>query len=263
MLAMRCGIPICTRCSAGPVPACWMPACTAPRSRTGERPAADAARILGPEHPDTLTARASLAFSYWQAGRTADAITIEEQVTANRTRILGPEHPDTLTARGNLAASYYQAGRTADAITIGEQVTADMARILGPEHPGTLNARANLAASYYQAGRTADAITIGEQVTADSDPDPGSRPPRHADRPGEPRLLLPAGRADGRRDHHRRAGRRRPDADPGPRPPRHPDRPGNLAASYRQAGRTADAITIGEQVAADRTRSWAPTTPTP
>jgi hypothetical protein len=35
------------------------------------RAAADAARILGPEHPGTLTAQANLIVSYWQAGRTA------------------------------------------------------------------------------------------------------------------------------------------------------------------------------------------------
>jgi hypothetical protein len=43
-----------------------------------------------PDHPDTITARANLASSYWQAGRTTDAITIEEQVRA------GPDHPDTV-----------------------------------------------------------------------------------------------------------------------------------------------------------------------
>ncbi|TRO56138.1 tetratricopeptide repeat protein, partial [Streptomyces sp. IB201691-2A2] len=37
-------------------------------------------RILGEEHPDTLTSRANLAASYRQAGRTDEAIVIEEQV---------------------------------------------------------------------------------------------------------------------------------------------------------------------------------------
>jgi hypothetical protein len=35
-------------------------------------------RLLGAEHPDTLSARANLAASYRQAGRTAEAITLEE-----------------------------------------------------------------------------------------------------------------------------------------------------------------------------------------
>ncbi|MGQ4388901.1 tetratricopeptide repeat protein [Streptomyces sp. SAS_270] len=90
-----------------------------------------------PEHPDTLTARASLAASYGQAGRTAEAITIQEQVLTDTERIQGAEHPDTLTTRANLAASYWQAGRTAEAITIQEQVLTDTERIQGAEHPDT------------------------------------------------------------------------------------------------------------------------------
>ena len=62
------------------------------------------ARLLGPERPDTLRARANLAVSYWSAGRTDEAIALLEAVAADRARLLGPEHPSTLTARGNLAA---------------------------------------------------------------------------------------------------------------------------------------------------------------
>ena len=113
----------------------------------------DRERILGPEHPDTLTARANLATAYQQAGRTSDAITFFEQLLVDSERVLGSEHPQTLTARANLATAYQQAGRTSDAITLLEQVLADRVRVLGSEHPHTLTARANLAA-YRQAGHT-------------------------------------------------------------------------------------------------------------
>ena len=66
------------------------------------RIAAESLRILGPEHPDTLTAQANLASSYLQAGRTADAITIGERVAADRARILGPEHPNTVAVVNTL-----------------------------------------------------------------------------------------------------------------------------------------------------------------
>lgn len=61
-----------------------------------------AERLVGPEHLDTLRARAKLAFSYRSAGRTGEAIAIEEQVVADRERLLGPEHPDTLSTRSAL-----------------------------------------------------------------------------------------------------------------------------------------------------------------
>ncbi|MER5616832.1 tetratricopeptide repeat protein [Streptomyces sp. NPDC002215] len=54
---------------------------------------ADRERLLGNERPRTLTARANLAISYWQAGRTNDAIEIEEHVLADRERPFGNEHP--------------------------------------------------------------------------------------------------------------------------------------------------------------------------
>ena len=49
---------------------------------------------LGPDHSYTLRARGNLAFSYWSAGRTGEAITIEERVAADTERLLGPDDPD-------------------------------------------------------------------------------------------------------------------------------------------------------------------------
>ncbi|MFF3959854.1 tetratricopeptide repeat protein, partial [Streptomyces sp. NPDC001890] len=131
-----------------------------------EHMVAEGERLLGNEHRVTLTARANLAASYQQAGRTNDAIEIKEHVLADCERLLGDEHPDTLTTRANLATSYQQAGRTNDAIEIKEHVLAQRERILGNEHPDTLTTRANLATSYQQAGRTNDAINLLEHVLA-------------------------------------------------------------------------------------------------
>ena len=160
-------------------------------------------RHSAPEHPDTLTARANLASSYGQAGRTTDAIALQETVLTDRERLLGPEHPDTLTARNDLALSYWQAGRTTDAITLHETVLTDRERVLGPEHPDTLTARNNLALSYWQAGRTTDAITLQETVLTDLERvlGPDTRPtptPRLSCRrptPSTPRGLLRRRRA--------------------------------------------------------------------
>src|SRR5262249_50748286 len=55
-------------------------------------------RILGEEHPATLTAMANLAQSLWARGDVAGARALQEQVLARSRRILGDEHPDTLTA---------------------------------------------------------------------------------------------------------------------------------------------------------------------
>jgi hypothetical protein len=123
-------------------------------------------RILGPDHPDTMTSRNNLANGYAAVGRNAEAITLHEQTLADRTRILGPDHPHTLTSRNNLAIGYRAVGRHAEAITLDEQNLADRTRILGPDHPDTLNSREGTALSYHAAGRHTDAIAQWEQTLA-------------------------------------------------------------------------------------------------
>ncbi|MFD7414032.1 tetratricopeptide repeat protein [Kitasatospora purpeofusca] len=221
----------------------------------------DAERLLGANHPDTLTARGNLATSYRQAGRTGEAIVLEERVLADRERILGGDHPDTLTARGNLATSYWQAGRTDEATAIEERVLADRERLLGPGHPSTLTARGNLATSYAQAGRTAEAIVLEEQVLADRERLLG---------PGHPSTLTArgnlatsyaqAGRTDEAiaieervlADRERILG----DDHPGTLTAR-----GNLAASYWRVGRTGEAVDLLRSVVEDRNRVSGPAHP--
>jgi hypothetical protein len=47
---------------------------------------ADYERVLGTDHPDTLTTRNNLALAYREAGRTAEAIALHEQTLADRER---------------------------------------------------------------------------------------------------------------------------------------------------------------------------------
>ncbi|MET7712234.1 tetratricopeptide repeat protein [Streptomyces sp. NPDC005407] len=68
-----------------------------------ERVLVDRERLLGPDHPDTVSARSNLANSYSDVGRIQEALELSERVLADRERLLGPDHPDTLTARSNLA----------------------------------------------------------------------------------------------------------------------------------------------------------------
>ena len=134
----------------------------------GEAVLADSERLLGTDHPDTLTARHNLANAYQAAGRTTEAITLHEQNLADRQRVLGPDHPRTLTSRNNLANAYQDAGRTTEAITLHERTLADSQRLLGPDHPDTLNSRNNLANAYQDAGRTPDAAALMAEPDEDA-----------------------------------------------------------------------------------------------
>ncbi|MFJ6886943.1 tetratricopeptide repeat protein [Streptomyces californicus] len=226
-----------------------------------QRLAAESERLLGSEHPDTVSARLNLAASYWQSGRTQEAIGIEERVVADRERLLGSEHPDTARARVNLAASYGRAGRVQEAIGMGERVVADSERLWGSEHPDTVRARVNLAISYGRAGRVQEAIGMGERGVADSERLWGSEHPDTVR--ARVNLAVSYGRA-GRvqeaigieeqvvADRERLWGSEHPDT---------VRARVNLAASYGRAGRMQEAIGMGEQVVADSERLLGPDHP--
>jgi hypothetical protein len=63
-------------------------------------------RVLGPDHPRTLTTRHEHARWRGEAGDPAQAADIFANVLADRLRVLGPDHPHTLATRSQL--SYWQ-----------------------------------------------------------------------------------------------------------------------------------------------------------
>ena len=55
-------------------------------------------RVLGEEHPDTLTSMANLAFTWKAQGQHAKAVNLMGECVHLRTRILGANHPNTLSS---------------------------------------------------------------------------------------------------------------------------------------------------------------------
>ena len=220
-----------------------------------------ACEALGPDHPDTLASRNSLAGAYRASGRLDKAIALYEQILEDSIRILGPDHPSTLTSRFNLAGTYRASGRLDEAITLYQQVFSGRSRILGPDHRGALTARDDLAATYWEAGRIDEAITLKEQILADALRIMG------ADSPGAStaRLKLAgayrdAGRIDEAVNMHQQNL-----ADStrlaGPDHPHTLSSRSTLASAYRDAGRLDEAITLFEQNLADSTRLAGPDHP--
>ena len=62
-----------------------------------------AARVLGPEHPETLATRHELAHRTGEAGDAAAARDLFATLLPVCERVLGPEHPNTLATRRQLA----------------------------------------------------------------------------------------------------------------------------------------------------------------
>jgi len=227
----------------------------------GEPLVADCERLLGPDHPHTLTSRNNLAAAYRAAGRTAEAIPLYQQALAAFERVLGPDHPDTLGSRNNLAAAYVAAGRAAEAIPLHEQTLAARERVLGPDHPDTLQSRNNLADTYRAAGRAAQAIPLHEQALAAFERVLGpDHPGTLISRNNLANAYRAAGRAAEAIGLHQQtlAARERV---LGPDHPSTLISRNNLAEAYRAAGRAAEAIPLHQQTLAAFERLQGPDHP--
>jgi hypothetical protein len=146
-------------------------------------------RVLGSEHPATLTSMNNLATTLRAMGDLTGARTMQEQVLSIHQRVLGPEHPDTLISMGNLAGTLRAMGDLPGARATQEQVLAIHQRVLGAEHPRHLISMGNLAgypASHGRSARRADHARagIGHSSTC-----AGRRALRHLDQREQPGRL--------------------------------------------------------------------------
>jgi len=117
-------------------------------------------RILGQEHPDTLTSIANLASTYRNQGRWKEAEDLEVLVMETSSRVLGQEHPSTLTSIANLASTFWNQGRWKEAEDLEVLVMETRKRVLGQEHPDTLTSMNNLAWTWKGQNRDAEALDL-------------------------------------------------------------------------------------------------------
>ena len=67
-------------------------------------------RILGDDHPDTLTSASQLAQDLFGLGNYRQARELQEETLSRRRRILGDDHPDTLFSASLLGLVLWCAG---------------------------------------------------------------------------------------------------------------------------------------------------------
>ncbi|KAJ7061215.1 hypothetical protein C8F01DRAFT_1231150 [Mycena amicta] len=121
-------------------------------------------KLLGAEHPKTISATANLAATLGRLGQYTEAQKLQEQVLEKQTRLLGAEHPNTINATANLAVTFWSLGQYTEAQKLQEQVLEKQTRLLGAEHPNTISATANLAAMFRKLGQYTEAQKLEEQV---------------------------------------------------------------------------------------------------
>ena len=72
-------------------------------------------RVLGADHPDTLTSASNLAGDLRALGEYQAARELNEDTLARRRRVLGDDHPSTLNSANNLADDLRALGEARDA----------------------------------------------------------------------------------------------------------------------------------------------------
>jgi Tetratricopeptide repeat/TIR domain len=132
----------------------------------GEQVLAAFERLLGEEHPDTLTSKNDLAATLRAKGELAAARRLQEEVLAAFERLQGEEHPDTLASKHELALTLYAHGELAAARRLQEEMLAACERLLGEEHSDTLTGKSNLALTLRAQGELAAARRLQEEVLA-------------------------------------------------------------------------------------------------
>jgi tetratricopeptide (TPR) repeat protein len=108
----------------------------------------------------------SLAYTYADLDRHAEALKLHEETLAARKRVLPADHPDTLSSMHNLAYSYYVLDRHAEALTLYEETLAACKRVLPADHPITLSSMQSVANCYGKLGRLAEAMKLHEETLA-------------------------------------------------------------------------------------------------
>jgi serine/threonine-protein kinase len=110
--------------------------------------------------------RESLAITYADGDRYAEAAALQEPVASWRERHDGPDHPQTLVARYNQALYLLATGRTADAYRIAGDVVARQRRVLGERHDALGSSLRLVARILDAAGRTEEAMAPIEEAVA-------------------------------------------------------------------------------------------------
>ena len=121
-------------------------------------------RVLGPEHPDTLTSRHWLVYALNEQEKHAEAEAEARQVVALREKVLGSEHPDTLLSRYNLANVFSHEAKYVEAEAMYREVIELDEKVIGPEDSRTFAARIGLANVLNSEGKLSESETLYRDV---------------------------------------------------------------------------------------------------
>ncbi|KAF2633271.1 kinesin light chain 1 [Macroventuria anomochaeta] len=121
-------------------------------------------RMLGPEHPDTLTSMGNLASVLDRQGKYKEAEAMNRETLVLYKTVLGPKYPDTLTSMSNLALVLYRQGKYKEAEAMNSETLVLCTKVLGAEHPDTLTSMHSLALVLDSRGKSGEAEAMNRET---------------------------------------------------------------------------------------------------
>ncbi len=122
-----------------------------------ERQLAVHRRVLGDEHPNTLSSINNMGVLLRSQGKLAEAEPYYREALEGRRRVLGSEHPQTLSSINSMGFLLENQGVLAEAEPYNREALEGCRRVLGDEHPGTLTSISNMGYLLQAQGKLAEA----------------------------------------------------------------------------------------------------------
>ena len=95
-------------------------------------------RVLGPNHPQTLSSMYGLACSLCSSGCALEALRLHKEALKIRKIVLPPEHPEIFDSMEGIADSLWSLGEKQEARQLYNDVLSARTTVLGEDHPATL-----------------------------------------------------------------------------------------------------------------------------
>ncbi|KJZ71092.1 hypothetical protein HIM_09511 [Hirsutella minnesotensis 3608] len=121
-------------------------------------------KVLGKEHPATLSSMNNLAVVLKSLGKYEEAERLHRQEWKLSEKLLGKEHPSTLIIMNNLAVVLESLGKYEEAERLHRQALDLREKALGKEHPSTLISMNNLAHVLKSLGKYEEAERLHRQA---------------------------------------------------------------------------------------------------
>ncbi|QGA15967.1 hypothetical protein EYB26_003634 [Talaromyces marneffei] len=121
-------------------------------------------KVLGAEHPDTLSSVGYLGLVLESQGKYEEAEAMHRRALASREKVLGAEHPDTLISVSYLGLVLESQGKYEEAEAMHQRALTGSEKALGAEHPHTLTSVSNLGLVLQSQGKYEEAEAMHQQA---------------------------------------------------------------------------------------------------